>query len=729
MKKTACFSFVIVLLVAVTNAQIINVPSDKLTIQAGIDSASNGDTVLVEEGTYYENIDFMGKAIVVASKFILDGDTSHISGTIIDGSQATDSDTASVVSFKSGEDTTSVITGFTIIGGKGIATDSIFEGDPDRVCKAGGGICFYRSGGKATFNIIKGNDLTTGSKYNRGIGGGVLARGGEGQVIVLRHNNINNNYIVSSWGAAYGAGVALIGGGFLVENNTIQENSLDAVTASEGGGMYILLLPYSTQIGSFRNNIITGNQALSSLNNGYGGGIALICNFDSSRAQLLNNVVADNYSKGYCGGIFLYYKRIDMINNTLVENRAEMNGHSLGFYEPSSDMVLVNNIMWSGAEDEKLNVLFEGSNTSFSELVLCHNILENPLVPENPVTAFDNTYMEPVFEEGYYSQAESSPGIGRGVDSVMIGDTLYVAPALDLTGSPRPHVSDGLVDMGALESNWPLQLFPEADLANIYFGTSAVKPAFEKEVLSYEIDIPDTCTTVASSLMAIPVDYLAEVLVEEPVDLSSELDADRTSTITVHSSDQSTQKSYSVLFKLHSIDASLSSLEVDTGELVPSFDPQVLSYMVTLPHGTTETPGVTYTTSDENASVNVKPAADVESFIKDLRTTKVIVTAELGTPSITYEIEFNVGTAIPGTKFTPGVRLYPNPFKTCASLEISNLEKIKGIQLINMMGQVVRQIDHTVGEAKIIERNGLPAGLYFLRIQSNRTIIIKVLIE
>ena len=356
-------------------------------------------------------------------------------------------------------------------------------------------------------------------------------------------------------------------------------------------------------------------------------------------------------------------------------------------------------------------------------------------MPENPVTAFDNTYMEPVFEEGSYSQAESSPGIGRGEDSVMIGDTLYVAPALDLSGSPRPHVSDGLVDMGALESNWPLPLFPEADLANIYFGTSTVKPAFEKEVLSYEIDIPDTCTTVASSLMAIPVDYLAEVLVEEPVDLSSELDADRTATITVHSSDQSTQKSYSVLFKLLSIDASLSSLEVDTGRLEPSFDPQVLSYVDTICKNTethTETPEVTPTPSDENASVNVIPAADVESFIKDMRTTKVTVTAELGTPSITYEIEFVVKTcptAIPGVEVTPVVRLYPNPFSTHAILEISNFEKIKSIQLVNMMGQVVSQIDYTEGEVTTIERNGLPAGLYFLRIQSKRTIIKKVLIE
>ena len=115
----------------------LNVPGEYTTIQAAIDASFDGDVVLVAEDTYYENINFLGKAIIVASNFILDGDTSHISRTIIDGSQATYPDTASVVSFKSGEDTTSVITGFTITGGKGIATDSILEADPDRVCNAG----------------------------------------------------------------------------------------------------------------------------------------------------------------------------------------------------------------------------------------------------------------------------------------------------------------------------------------------------------------------------------------------------------------------------------------------------------------------------------------------------------------------------------------------------------------------------------------------------------------
>ncbi len=45
----------------------------------------NGDTVIVAEGRYFESIDIRGKGFVLASEFLLDGDTTHISRTMLDG--------------------------------------------------------------------------------------------------------------------------------------------------------------------------------------------------------------------------------------------------------------------------------------------------------------------------------------------------------------------------------------------------------------------------------------------------------------------------------------------------------------------------------------------------------------------------------------------------------------------------------------------------------------------
>ena len=118
MKRTG-LSLVAILLVALSAfSQIINIPSDYSSIQAGINEASDGDTVLVEEGTYVENINFRGKAITVASQFLIDRDTTHITNTIIDGSEPVYPDSGSTVTMLLARDTTSVLCGFTIQGGQ-----------------------------------------------------------------------------------------------------------------------------------------------------------------------------------------------------------------------------------------------------------------------------------------------------------------------------------------------------------------------------------------------------------------------------------------------------------------------------------------------------------------------------------------------------------------------------------------------------------------------------------
>jgi len=77
MKRYALFA--LILLIASTSQSsdywsenFLNVPGEYPTIQAAIDAASNGETVLISAGTYTgignKNLDMSGKTIVIASQ-------------------------------------------------------------------------------------------------------------------------------------------------------------------------------------------------------------------------------------------------------------------------------------------------------------------------------------------------------------------------------------------------------------------------------------------------------------------------------------------------------------------------------------------------------------------------------------------------------------------------------------------------------------------------------------
>lgn len=89
------------------DAQVLRVPEQYTSVQAAVDAAVDGDTVLVSPGRYVECIDLLGKAIELRSES--GADCTTLAG---DGC-------GSVLCMISGEDASTLVEGFTITGGCG----------------------------------------------------------------------------------------------------------------------------------------------------------------------------------------------------------------------------------------------------------------------------------------------------------------------------------------------------------------------------------------------------------------------------------------------------------------------------------------------------------------------------------------------------------------------------------------------------------------------------------
>jgi parallel beta-helix repeat protein/predicted outer membrane repeat protein len=239
------------------------------TIQSAINDSVNGDTVLVYDGAYVENINFNGKAITVKS---VNGATS----TIIDGNAS-----GYVVTF-SGEGPGSVLDGFTIRNGGNSANHT-----------NGGGIYCGSSSPTITNCTISGN--RTG--YS---GGGIYCYYSSPAI---------TNCTITGNTATWGAGIeCYVSSSPIITNCTITGN-----TADDGGGIHCY---YSSP--AITSCTITGNTASR------GGGI--YCEYYSSPA-ITNCTITENTATWLGGGIICLSAASPAITNCIITgNTASTNG-------------------------------------------------------------------------------------------------------------------------------------------------------------------------------------------------------------------------------------------------------------------------------------------------------------------------------------------------------------------------------------------------------------------
>lgn len=387
------------------------VPGECATIQAGIDSAAAGDTVLVAPGTYIgagnRDIDFGGKGIVVRSQDGPDATILDTKGTEIDPHRG--------FVFQSGEDSTAVVEGFTIENGR---------------AEEGGGILCQSSSPTIRGNAIRGNEAEW--------GGGICCRDYASPTILK--NTITGNTAQRAAGIGLrGASPATIadnaiaenvaiweGGGIYCENFSnavIEANTISTNMAYAGGGV---CLRFSSPMVML--NVFIGNHA------GLGGGGGVCC-LASEMPVIGGNLFLRNEGSAG-GGVACTWSNAKLFRNTFTENMAKAGG---AISSHDSWPSVVNSILWGDTAEVDFEIyVFESRGTvtaRYSDV-------------EGGWPGVGNIDADPLFVPG---------PLGEYYLSQMLAGQPIQSPCVN-TGDPYATQFDGTTRSDGITDYWPVDM-------------------------------------------------------------------------------------------------------------------------------------------------------------------------------------------------------------------------------------------------------------------------------
>lgn len=390
------------------SAATIRVPADQPTVQGAINIAVDSDVVLVAPGTYFENIDFSGKAITVESE-------QGSAVTTLDGGNVN-----TVVIFSMAEGRDAILRGFTITNGKG------FEG---------GGIGIFSASPTIEGNLVTGNVACEGA-------GIALAFASP----LIQGNEISGNNIGGCIGGFGGGGISIRGPstpeivGNLIANNV----------AGDGAG--ITMFAAGNPI--IRENEIRGNQT-----SGQGGAIYMV---NQSDALIEQNLIYDN-SANEGGGIYWSVPKgapgPRLVFNTIAGNTA-MQGAGINANGFDAQAELIDNIVIGPTGQA---AVFCGSTNDIQPPVFSFNDIFAPGGQSYAGICTDQTGVngnisaDPLFGDpanGDFRLSATSPAIDAAIDQPSV--------TTDFLSNARPADGDGdtvaAPDLGVFEAYLPIAL-------------------------------------------------------------------------------------------------------------------------------------------------------------------------------------------------------------------------------------------------------------------------------
>ena len=427
--RSAQFSLAFLLTLLVPAAafaqKTIHIPADQPTIQAGIDAAAAGDTVLVAPGIYFENIDFKGKAITVLS-------SGGASKTTLDAS----------------------LNGTVVTIGTTLGSPSNFDG----------------------FTVQHGFPKNTGANYN--YGGGINIIGNAtvsnntvtdiqscGIDVLKGDSTIRNNHILHNIGTpTAGSDCRYFGGGILVHPDVIYGDPVPNVSITGNlieenadGGIAV----YNTANVSIIGNTVR-NAGLKP--DFYATGVGISLAQMSTFTVVANNLIYGNAGVGLAARIAAfgnYLSLVNIVNNTFYGNGIQsllgQNASEMELYDSSRTVSVVNNIVFGTSS--KVPPMFCNSPVFLGQLpVVDHNDIYSASFTANPACITTpglngNRAEDPLFlnrASQDFHLLLSSPEIDSGNNSALL------IPAIDFDGNPRIQDATGklypIVDIGAYET-------------------------------------------------------------------------------------------------------------------------------------------------------------------------------------------------------------------------------------------------------------------------------------